>query len=158
MVIVSDASPIIALALCDKLDLLDTLFDQVCIPQAVFNELTVPNKLKVNEITEWIKPRVIIVKNTATVAALSLNLDLGESEALALYWETAADYLLIDEKKGRTIAARSGIQTVGTIGVLLLAKQKRVLAQVKPSLDVLVNNGFRISDMLYRQILGRAGE
>jgi hypothetical protein len=37
-----------------------------------------------------------------------LNLDPGESEAMALYWETAADYLLIDEKKGRTIAARNG--------------------------------------------------
>jgi predicted nucleic acid-binding protein len=53
MVIVSDASPLIALALCDKLDVLDKLFAQVHIPQAVFNELTVPNKLKVNEITEW---------------------------------------------------------------------------------------------------------
>jgi predicted nucleic acid-binding protein len=66
--------------------------------------------------------------------------------------------LLIDEKKGRAIAARSGIQTVGTMGILLLAKQKGFLAQVKPSLDVLANNGFRISDILYRQILGRAGE
>jgi predicted nucleic acid-binding protein len=137
------------------------LFDQVYIPQAVFNELAVPNKLKANEITEWAKTRVVFVKNTAAATALSLNLDPGESEALALYWETAADYLLIDEKKGRTIAARSGIQTLGTIGVLLLAKQKGFLAQVKPSLDVLdvlANNGFRISDMLYRQILGRAGE
>jgi predicted nucleic acid-binding protein len=158
MVIVSDASPIIALAFCDKLDILDTLFDKVCIPQAVFDELTVPNKLKVNEITEWAKKRIVPVKNTAAVTALSLNLDLGESEALALYWEAAADYLLIDEKKGRIIAARNGIQTVGTIGVLLSARQRGFLALVKPSLDLLVSNGFRISDILYRQILERAGE
>jgi predicted nucleic acid-binding protein len=104
MIIVSDASPVIALAICGNLDLLDKLFDQVRIPQAVFNELTVPNKPKAGEITEWARQRVIPVKDTATVAALSLNLDPGESEALSLYWEIAADFLLIDEKRGRTIA------------------------------------------------------
>jgi predicted nucleic acid-binding protein len=158
MVIVSDASPVIALALCDNLDILDKLFNKVCIPQAVFNELIVPHKLKANEITEWARNRIVPVKNTAAVTALSLNLDPGESEALALYWESAADYLLIDDKKGRIIAARNGIQTVGTIGVLLSAKQRGCLALVKPSLDILVSNGFRISDILYQQILKRAGE
>lgn len=50
MLIVSDASPVIALAVCDKLDLLDKLFDRVCIPQAVFNELAVPDKPKASKI------------------------------------------------------------------------------------------------------------
>jgi predicted nucleic acid-binding protein len=158
MVIVSDTSPIIALALCDKLDLLDKLFDQVCIPQAVYKELTIPNKPKAGEITEWAKQRVVPVKNTAAVAALSLNLDPGESEALSLYWEVTADFLLIDEKRGRTIAIRNGINTVGTIGVLLVAKQKGLLSAVKQSLDILIRNDFRISDILYQQILERAGE
>jgi predicted nucleic acid-binding protein len=158
MVIVSDSSSIIALAACDKLDLLEELFGQVCIPQAVFNELTIPNKPKVEVITEWAKSRIIPVKNIAAVRALSLNLDSGESEALSLYWEIAADYLLIDEKKGRTIAARNGARTIGTIGILLWAKQKGFLAGVKPSLDMLMNTGFRISDTLYQQILERAGE
>jgi predicted nucleic acid-binding protein len=67
MVIVSDASPIIALALCDKLDLLDGLFGQVCIPQAVYKELTIPNKPKASAITEWAKQRVVSVKNTAAM-------------------------------------------------------------------------------------------
>jgi predicted nucleic acid-binding protein len=158
MVIVSDASPIIALALCDKLDLLDKLFGHAYIPQAVLNELTIPNKPKAGEISEWAKQRVIQVKNTAAVTALSLNLDPGESEALSLYWEVAADFLLIDEKKGRTIAIRNGINTVGTIGILLSAKQNGLLSAVKPSLDILIRNDFRISDILYQQILERAGE
>jgi predicted nucleic acid-binding protein len=58
-------------------------------------------------ITAWAKGRVVSVKNPAAVRDLALNLDPGESEALSLYWEIAADYLLIDEKKGRTIAARN---------------------------------------------------
>ncbi|MDR1211454.1 MAG: DUF3368 domain-containing protein [Spirochaetaceae bacterium] len=158
MVIVSDSSPIIALAACDKLSLLDRLFGQVCIPQAVFDELAVPNKPHVPMITAWAKGRVVSVKNRAAARALALNLDPGESEALSLYWEIAADYLLIDEKKGRTIAARNGVRTVGTVGILLWAKQRGFLAEVKPSLDILMNTGFRVSDVLYRQILERAGE
>ena len=69
----SDASPLIALALCGKLDLLDKLFDQVCIPQAVYRELTVPNKPKVKEITEWAKDRIVSVKNAAAQTAADKN-------------------------------------------------------------------------------------
>ena len=158
MLIVSDTSPIIALAACDKLDLLDKLFDQVCIPQAVFNELNIIDKPKAREIIDWAKDKVVHVKNTAIVTALSLSLDPGEAEALSLYWETAADFLLIDEKRGRIIAHRNDIKTVGTIGILLSAKQRGFITLVKPLLDILMRSGFRISDILYEQILERAGE
>jgi predicted nucleic acid-binding protein len=158
MLIVSDTSPIIALAVCGKLDLLDKLFDKVCIPQAVFNELAIPDKPKAREIIEWAKNKVIPAKNRTVISALSLNLDIGESEALSLYWETNADFLLIDEKRGRIIALRNGIKTIGTIGILLSAKQRGFITLVKPFLDILMNNSFRISDILYQQILERTGE
>jgi predicted nucleic acid-binding protein len=158
MLIVSDASSIIALALCDKLYLLDKLFDKVYIPEAVFKELAIPDKPKAREIINWAKDKVIPVKNIIAVTALSLNLDPGESEALSLYWETSADFLLIDEKRGRTIAKRNGIKTIGTIGIFLSAKQRRFISLVKPSLDILTSNGFHISNTLYQQILERAGE
>ena len=158
MLIVSDTSPIIALAVCGKLDLLDKLFDQVYIPQAVYNELAIPDKPKSREIIEWAKNKVIPAKNRTAISALSLNLDPGESEALSLYWETKADFLLIDEKRGRIIAIRNGIKTIGTIGILLFAKQRRLISLVKPFLDILMNNSFRISDILYNQILERTGE
>jgi len=158
MLIVSDASPIIALALCGKLDLLDKLFDQVYIPLTVFNELSIYGKPKAREITEWAKEKVIPVKNPSIITALSLNLDPGESEALALYWEINADYLLIDEKRGRIIALRNDIKTIGTVGILLMSKQRKYITSVKPFLDILVNNGFHISDTLYQQILNRAKE
>jgi predicted nucleic acid-binding protein len=158
MLVISDASPVIALAVCGKLDLLDKLFDQVYIPQAVFNELTIPNKPKAREIIEWTKSKVITAKNRTIISALSLNLDPGESEAISLYWETNADFLLIDEKRGRIIALRNGIKTIGTIGVLLIAKQRGLVTSVKPFLDILMNNSFRISEILYHQILERTGE
>ena len=87
-----------------------------------------------------------------------MNLDPGESEALALYWETEADFLLIDEKRGRIIALRNGIKTIGTVGILLLSKQKGFITSIKPLLELLTNNGFRVSDILHQEILDRAGE
>ena len=158
MLIVSDTSPIIALSVCNKLDLLDKLFNKVYIPQAVFNELAVPDKPKTHDIIEWAKSKIIPVKNYNVTTALSMNLDLGEAEALVLYWEVAADFLLIDEKKGRIIAHRNGIKTVGTIGILLLSKQKGFITSVKPLLDLLIQNGFHLSDIFYKQILERTGE
>jgi len=158
MLIVSDASPIIALAVCNKLDLLDNLFDKVYIPQAVFNELAIPDKPKALDIIEWARNKITPVKNLSVVTALSMNLDLGESEALALYWETEADFLLIDEKRGRIIAIRNGIKTIGTIGILLASKQKGLIKSVKPLLEQLAKNGFRISETFYQQILERAEE
>jgi len=158
MLIVSDTSPIICLAVCGKLDLLDRLFDHVYVPQAVFDELAVPNRLKADEIAKWAKPRIVPAKETVVIAALSMTLDLGESEAISLYLETGADYLLIDEKKGRSIAAKNGIRVIGSIGILLLAKQKGIIATIKPTLDAIMQTSFRISGTLYRQVLDIAGE
>jgi hypothetical protein len=158
MLIVSDASPIIALAMCDKLDLLDKLFDRVCVPKAVFDELDIPDKPKARDIIEWARDKVIPIKNPSVITTLSMNLDPGESEALALYWETNADFLLIDEKRGRIIAHKKGVRIIGTMGVLLWAKQKGFLPAIKPILDLLMQTDFRVSDILYQQILKRAGE
>ena len=158
MLVVSDASPIMALAACGKLDLLDKLFAKICIPKAVYDELNVPGKPKSSEITAWAKDKIIPVKDMNVVSAFSLTLDTGEAEALALYLENNADFLLIDEKRGRTIAYRNEINTIGTIGILLFAKQKGLILQVKPLLDILAQTGFRISGILYNQILERAGE
>ncbi|MCL2043048.1 MAG: DUF3368 domain-containing protein [Treponema sp.] len=158
MIIVSDSSPIIALAICDKLDLLEKLFDRVSIPQAVYNELAISNKPRAREIMEWADGKVVPARNTIAIAAFSISLDPGESEALSLYWETNADFLLIDEKRGRIIAQRNKIKIIGTMGILLFAKQRGLIIQIKPLLDVLNKNGFRISDVLYLNILERAGE
>ncbi len=51
------------------------------------------------------------------------DLDSGEAEAIALAVELKADYLLIDETKGRQIAASYGIKVTGIIGVLIKAKE-----------------------------------
>jgi predicted nucleic acid-binding protein len=158
VIVVCDTSPIVALMVCDKLDLLGRLFSEVYIPPSVYDELTVSGKPGVKEIVEWAAGKVKGVQNTKMVQTLSQSLDLGEAEALVLYWEKSADYLLVDEKRGRTIAVMNGANAIGTLGILLLAKNKGLLPLVRPSLELLKNSSIRISPNLYERVLKAAGE
>jgi predicted nucleic acid-binding protein len=158
VIVVCDTSPVIALMICGKLYLLDSLFDEVWIPQSVYDELMVSGKPGIKEIDDWSLGKIKCVQNTQLVQVLSLTLDSGESEALALYWEKAADYLLIDEKRGRAIAVMNGANAIGTLGILLLAKSRGLLPSIKPSLDLLKNSSIRISSDLYERVLKAAGK
>ena len=85
-------------------------------------------------------------------------LGMGESEAMTLYLEKNADFLLIDERKGRKIASYNNINTVGSLGILLMAKQKGLISAVKPLLNSLQQSNTRISDALYKKTLELAEE
>jgi len=159
MIIVSDTSPLVCLLHLNKINLLKDLFANVIIPTAVFNEL---NKAKIiNEIFLQ-KNSFIQIKtpvNKKKVEELMLILDEGESEAIVLSIELKAELLLIDEAPGREIARKYGIQIKGILGVLLLAKERKLISQVKPLIDKLQTEiNFRINNKLLQKILIEANE
>ena len=102
MKIVSNSSPLIALAKIEKLDIL--LIYDVVIPKAVFDEITKPKKKYVKELYKWGKDKVIEVMNRKAVEYLELIIDKGEAETIALAEELNADAVLIDDLKARKIA------------------------------------------------------
>lgn len=161
MIVVSDASPLIALAAVEKLDLLRTLYGEVLVPSAVFDEVTAirqtaPGADEVRT-SEWIRVRT--VENRALVEALALELDAGEAAAIALAVEVNGDLLLMDERRGRVAAIRLGRRVVGVLGVVVEAKAAGLLPEVRPILDALTQEvGFRISAALHARVLAAAGE
>ena len=87
------------------------------------------------------------------------NLDLGEAEAIALALELKADELLIDERLGRREAVRLGLSITGVLGVLLIAKNRGLIAKVQPIMESLISQAnFRISHQLYEEVLQTANE
>ena len=129
MIVVSNTSPIINLAAIGQLDLLRRLYGKVVIPQTVHEEITragveQPGSTDV-ETQAWIETRP--VADQALVASLRLELDEGEAAAIALAVELSADLILLDERKGRRIAARLGLHPVGLLGVLIEAKHAGVI-------------------------------
>ena len=93
------------------------------------------------------------------VNILLLELNRGEAEALALATEIKADLLLVDESKGRAIAARLGFKHIGLLGVLVQAKQRGIIVAVKPILDDLIAKaGCWIGAELYQRVLQAVSE
>jgi predicted nucleic acid-binding protein len=156
--IVTDSSPLVALAIVGQLELLDKIFAHVLIPETVYREATEEGKPGAAEIAAWGSDKVNKVKDQNTVDAFMTSLDPGESEAMALYEEQKADYLLIDEKKGRKTALVKGMNVIGSIGVLLRAKQDGLISSVKPFVEQLRNSTVYFSDSLLDLALSRAGE
>ena len=82
----------------------------------------------------------------------------GTFAELSLAMELHADYLLVDERAARRAARALGLRVIGTLGVLLAAKRKRLITEVRPLLDELLRKGFWVSPRLVRQSLLAAGE
>ncbi len=160
MIIVSDTSVITNLINVDSLFLLKKLYQNVIIPQAVYQELSVLGGNILDQLEqEWID--VYSVENQADIDNFqkSARLDRGESEAILLAQQLNADLLLIDERRGRAEAQRRGIRITGLLGILVDAKTNELIAAVKPVMDKLMADAtFRVSPALYALILKMAQE
>jgi predicted nucleic acid-binding protein len=99
MIIVCDCSPLVALSLCDQLSLLDRIFNDVVIPEQVYKEASVTGKPEAAKIAAYSQGKVLRAEKPKPDRLQRISLDKGEAEAIALYWEKSADYLLIDEDR-----------------------------------------------------------
>jgi predicted nucleic acid-binding protein len=159
--VISDSSPLIALSRIGQLELLHGLYREVTLPQAVFQEVTQngtgqPGADEVSA-AEWIL--AVEVSDRPFVGSLRRDLGEGEAEAIALAVELKADLLVVDDLLARQVAHSLGLVFVGTVGVLLEARQKGLLSEIKPCLDDLIDlAGFRVSGELYNRVLREAGE
>ncbi len=81
---------------------------------------------------------IVCVKNQFNVNLLLNELDAGEAESIVMVQEMEADILIIDEKLGYRIARSQGLYVIGTLTVLLIAKNKGLLKEIKPFLDEMI--------------------
>lgn len=161
MIIISDTSPIVNLAAIGQLDLIPKLFTHIIIPQAVFDEITIrgAGKFGSSEVltAQWISIRQCT--NTVLLSNLLIDLDQGEAEAITLAVEMDTKSILIDESDGRAIALQYQLKPIGILGILLEAKKKGLIIDVKTCMDDLRNiSNFFISKSIYNHILKLAGE
>lgn len=126
-------------------DILQTLFGEVWITEEIKNEFGEP-------LPDWILVKKADAVQIARI--LALNVDEGEASAMALYLEQTEEALLvIDERKGRLIAKDLGIKIIGTLGILIKAKQSGLIADLQKVIDLLEQTDFRLSPILKQQLL-----
>jgi predicted nucleic acid-binding protein len=147
--IVSDSTTLIILFDLNRLELLSNLFPKIIIPSAVYAEISVKKSID-------LPPFITVQKPTdrETLKSLKLLLDLGESEAIALALELESK-LIIDEKKGRKIAMRQGLEIIGLLGIVYLNIKKGFISkeEAKAFLDDALSHGYRINQKLVNGML-----
>lgn len=161
MIVVSDTTPLIGLASIGRLELLQQLFGEVYIPQAVFDETVTFGRKESRareEVSNAIWIHVIEAKDRLAINILLDEMDLGEVETIILASELNADWVLMDEKKGRRKLTQLNIPKIGTLGILLKAKQLGLISTLKTEFEDLQKSGFSISPMIVDEVLKMAGE
>ena len=159
MIVISDTTPIVSLIKISRIDLLEKLFGEVCIPEAVFRELTTntifESEAEIVKNSSFLK--ITPVKNLKSLEILQAasGLDDGESEAIILADELKSDILVIDERKGRKVAQKLGITITGTIGILIQAHDEKIIStkEIKSYLEQLRNSSIRLSESLIQEAL-----
>lgn len=130
-----------------RIGFLPALFDSVMIPPEVGREF--------GGTFAWLQIENLTSK--LLVAALQMVVDAGEAEAITLASEKNC-LLISDDKQARAAAKRLGVNVIGTVGVLIRAKQNIIIPEIKPILDALESNNFFISRALREEALKIVGE
>ncbi len=163
MPVVSDTSPLTNLAIIDQLELLREQFAEITIPEAVSKEVSRLKHVRGREAIfraeqeGWLTTTQLDQPMLADL--LGGQLDRGEAEAIAMAVEVRADWLLMDERDGRRVAARAGLRVVGVLGILLKARVDGRIGSLQKAVQKLRSEAhFFIREDLERQLLGSVGE
>ncbi len=149
--VISNSSPLICLERIGHLHLLQQLFGTIIVPPAVVREVALRTTLPT-----WVEVRVLV--QSVGPQVLSASLGAGESEAISLAIETGTRLLILDDRPARRLAQALQLPVLGTLGTLVAAKRQRLIPEVRPCLDLLLQHDFRIARRLYEQILADANE
>jgi len=160
VIVIADTTPLSELAKVGQMNLLRDVFGQVIIPEEVYQEVTTgthPAAIEV-PLATWIQVRSVSDHQKLLELRITTKLGLGECAAIILAQELNADRLLVDDLPARQLAESRNLPVTGTVGTLLIAKQKGLISNVKDVLDALIAQGARISQRVYQEALAIANE
>ncbi len=154
--VVSDSTTLISLLNIDQFELLFKFSKIIIISQAVYAEVIYQNHAK-QVLDGFIEYKRVIVKSIEddkNLPQLLIRLDLGESESILLAKKENLP-LIIDEKKGRSVAEEFGLKIIGLIGILLVFKKSGQLSndEITDIVNDLRKVEFRVSDSLLEFLL-----
>lgn len=153
MIVVSDTSPICYLLLISQIDILQTLYQSVTIPQTVADELRATESPPL--VKRWITqpPDWLQIQSIGTPQEIELGkLDPGEREAILLAEQLKANLVILDDKAARQIATERGLKIIGLLGILKDAARSDLL-DLKTTFEQLQEVGFWVAPSLLERLL-----
>jgi predicted nucleic acid-binding protein len=156
--VIVNNTPLVALWALRRLDLFQALFGEVLAPAAVHAEfLATERSLRQSMLATafWIRPTKLADPRRADTF---MGIGRGEAEVLVLAQERHARLVVIDDLRARRFAKRLDIPLTGTLGMLVLAKNKGLVTSVYPLIQELQVAGIFFSASLVANILVLADE
>ncbi|MBE9158660.1 DUF3368 domain-containing protein [Nodosilinea sp. LEGE 06152] len=155
--VVVNASPLIVLFKSEQADLLPQLFSEILVPQAVWQEVTLPqDDVASRQLPDaaWATP--IEVAINPEIAAWDLG--AGESAVLSYGLQNPGYRAIVDDAAARRCALTLGIATLGTGGVLVLANRRGLVDSLGDRLKRLQDAGLYLSEHVIAMLKQQAGE
>lgn len=153
MDIVINASPLIFLHKINRLDVLDKIFDTVYIPQAVLREVESGNVSEAKKLLSSIPHKPLAVTNLTAVHGLLGRLHIGEVEVIIGAIEKEIANVVLDDMYARNKAKQLKLTVTGTLGILLRAKEMKVIGDISKDIEGLINAGMYLSEKLIERVL-----
>ena len=158
--VISDASPLIALARVNGLPLLQQLFTEVVVTDVVIAEVLTGRypdteaPIQQSLAAGWLQATSVDTSEPALP-----DLDEGEAASIRLALSSGEPVLLlIDERAGRAVAQELGLSVAGTAAVIGLARQSDLIASARDVFAALHASDFRIAPAVIQAVLDRCGE
>ena len=158
--VLTDASPLIGLAIVDGLPWLKALFGKVWMPPEVRDEVLLgPVSRGQAAIHSALKSGGLAVWPASAAGPELPELDEGEAACIRIALaQQRKTLVLIDERAGRSVALEQGLKVAGTAALIGMAKQRGLIASARTAFEFLHNSDFRISAEVIRAVLTRVGE
>jgi predicted nucleic acid-binding protein len=161
VIVVSNSSPLIALARIGRLSLLALLFERIQIPIEVQHEVTVagrglPGAEEVRK-ANWIELATAQPLTDPSLAQACQSLGSGERGAILLAKSVSANLVLLDESKARRVAQAAGLSVAGCLGILEVGARRGLVTDLRQLYIDLLRQGIRFDIKLLQDSLARLG-
>lgn len=158
MTLVFNASPLIVLAKAGLLDCFLKLGSRIWIPQAVAEEITRANDPD-DPSRRWIIGQSSLVHPATPISPFLMAWDLGAGESAVISLTEASEAIaVLDDLAARRCAQAMGLQIVGTLGLILMAKRAGLIPSVNQALEAVVAAGLFVTKKHLDAIRSQAGE
>ena len=156
---VVNASPLILLGKVGRTDLLSQLTDELIVPAAVVREIGIqPEGRRLLDLLQSTASVRIGEECLIPSIVEGWNLGQGESQVLALAVSHSVGRAVLDDLQARRCALSLDVPVIGTLGVILRAKRRGLIAEARPVVDAVRRAGLYASESLVERALLHLGE
>jgi hypothetical protein len=158
--VASNTGPLIAFANAGLLDIPARLFHRIVVPEAVAIEIDAGAETSIRfDVIRKEIPQIETIPSISVDPLLAAILDQGEASVIQLSIDMRPDFTLIDERKGRKIAADIyHLKVIGTAGILLMAKKHGIIESISQPIKSIIKSGYYIHDKIVDAVLRAADE